>query len=106
MLARAQPVFAAVRDVFEALLDSFVGMVQPLCGHWMPTRRLVFLLDGAGALLIRRISGEIVEDLGPLATLSETGRTDLLAASWSTVELHLPPEAVLRRSLKLPVTAR
>lgn len=106
MLARAQPMFAPLRGIFAALLDSFLDMVQPLCARWMPTRRLVFLLDGTGTLQVRRISGEVVEDLGLLTALSEAARADLLAESWSAVELHLPPEAVLRRSLKLPATAR
>jgi len=106
IIATARSLFAPSGNVFSTLLDSFVGMVQPLCARWMPTRRLVFLLDGAGALQVRQVSSGVIEDLGPLEALGEARRADLLATSWSAVELHLPPEAVLRRSLKLPATAR
>ncbi len=97
---------APVRRVFAPLLDSFVDLIQPLCARWMPVRRLVFLLDDTGDLRVHRILGEAVSDLGPLAALSGASRAEIAASSWSAVELHLPPETVLRRSLKLPAAGR
>lgn len=106
VLPRLWQVFTPLRRIFALLLDSFVALIQPLCTRWMPTRRLVFLLDAAGDLGVHRVTGEAVSDLGPLAALSDASRAEIAASSWSAVELHLPLEAVLQRSLKLPAAGR
>ncbi|GJE19346.1 PilN domain-containing protein [Methylobacterium marchantiae] len=105
-VGRLWQVLSPLRRVFASLLDSFVALVKPLCARWMPTRRLVFLFDGAGDLQVHRVSGESVSDLGPLTALNASSRSEIATSSWSAVELHLPPEMLLRRSLKLPATAR
>lgn len=105
-ILRLRQGFAPLQRAFAVLLDSFVALVEPLCARWMPTQRLIFVLDGAGDLRVHRVLGANVDDLGSLAELGEASRAEIGGSAWSAVELHLPQEAVLQRSLKLPAAGR
>lgn len=98
--------FAAARHAGTRLLDAFLDVIRPVCTRWMPTRRLVAVTAADGSLHLHRVIGEAVTDLGPAGALSPEERGGLAATAWTGVELHLPPERMLARHLRLPAAGR
>lgn len=98
--------FDRVAAIWWKLVDGFCEAAAPLLRRFFPDRRLVAVAAADGSLALHRVVDSAVTDLGTLAAVAPAQRKALAAARWSAVELRLPPEQVLRRSLQLPAASR
>lgn len=97
----------AASGAWWTLVDAFCDAIAPLLARIFPERRLIAVAsDGGRTLTLHRAIDEHVESLGPLEALAPDVLAGLAAAHWSAIELRLPSEQVMRRSLQLPAASR
>ena len=96
----------AVAGTWATLVESFCATIDPYLSRWFPDLRLVAMVMPSGALALTRMLKSDATFLGAPEALGEEGRAGLSAARWTAIELRLPPDQVLQRTLSLPAASR
>lgn len=107
---RKRPKLAAAADLVAAswrkLVASFCETIDPYLSRYFPDVRLVAVTNASGDVDLSRIVKGAPEPIGPLATLGPAARVEIEQTKWTAVELRLPPNQVLQRTLSLPGASR
>lgn len=102
--AFASPALADAARLFSRLLDAFVEQIEPLVARFRSDARWIAVVDEAGGIaLYEARPGQ------PSVRLPEdavTARGGAHRAAGGAVELRLPPDQVLHRTLQLPPASR
>ena len=99
--APARPAAAAVQVIGAALLDAFVVSVRPLVDRLATRARHVVVVDRSGIVLHAFKNGRIRPPM-PLGTDPQAAQ----AIRSGDIEVRLPPDLFLTRTLRLPDAGR
>lgn len=93
-----------VPALISKLLDAFIGAIEPLTARFSSSTRWVALVEGDAISLheVRKGSPTSRGRLSVEGSLDESERKLIRSGASKTVELRLPPEQILHRTLHLP----
>lgn len=94
-------IFANVEDIWTNLVDAFCELVDPVVQRYFPERRLVAVAGADDRLSLFSVSNQKAVAVSALEISGLDSRI-----SWSTVELRLRNDQVLRQTLALPAASR
>ena len=92
---------APARALAAGLLDAFLSQIEPVVARLVPRRRAVIVLEGDALVLHEQVGRQPPVRRGILS-----GERRPLSAPPTTVDLRLPPDRLLRRTLALPEAGR
>ncbi|MFK5600330.1 PilN domain-containing protein [Methylobacterium sp. HMF5984] len=101
MAARLAPAWAAAGWVSEQLLDAFLAQIAPLLSRIVPQRRVVIVPEDGTFVLHEQAGRGTLVRVGPLDDVAEA-----TPGRFAIIDLRLPADQMLRRSLTLPSAGR
>ena len=96
---------APARALAAGLLDAFLSQIEPVVARLVPRRRAVIVLEGDALVLHEQVGRQPPVRRGILGEILG-GERPPLSAPPTTVDLRLPPDRLLRRTLALPEAGR